>query len=275
MATYLIGDLHGCYDELRKLLDEVKFEPEQDQLYLTGDLIARGDKSLECLRFVKSLGESAQSVLGNHDLHLIATAFGIKKMKVRDRLEPLFEASDFDELIHWLRYRPLLIHHLEKNFVLVHAGISPDWDLSTAKDCAIEVEQVLRYGDYRYLLENMYDNSPERWSSDLQGIERLRYSINVFTRMRYCYRDYRLDFDCKLPPSQAPTDLIPWFNLPNPMYAQQNIVFGHWASLMDKQTPSNIYALDTGCVWGNKMTLLRWKDCRYFTQSALKNYQVF
>ncbi|EJS87782.1 diadenosine tetraphosphatase, partial [Pasteurella multocida subsp. multocida str. Anand1_buffalo] len=209
MATYLVGDLQGCYDELQRLLEKVQFDSTQDQLYLVGDLVARGDKSLECLRFVKSLGKSAKTVLGNHDLHLISTALGIKKVKVRDRVDAIFHAPDFEELIDWLRHQPLLVHNEQQNFLMTHAGISPDWDLATAKQCAHEVENVLRHGDYHNLIENMYENRPDRWHDDLQGLDRLRYSINVFTRMRFCYWDHRLDFDCKLPPESAPEELTP------------------------------------------------------------------
>lgn len=275
MATYLVGDLHGCYDELQILLDKVRFDPAQDRLYPVGDLVARGDKSLQCLRLIKSLGEAAQTVLGNHDLHLLATALGIKKVKPSDRVEALFAAPDFPELMDWLRHQPLLVHAERQNFVMVHAGISPDWDLTTAKACAAEVEQVLRHGDYRGLLTQMYDSRPDLWSPALQGIERLRYSINAFTRMRFCYRDHRLDFDCKAPVEQAPPELVPWFALNNPLYRTENIVFGHWASLVDTPTPPNIYALDTGCAWGNRMTMLRWEDKQYFTQSAVGNNNVF
>lgn len=275
MATYLVGDLQGCYDELQLLLEKVQFDPTKDQLYLVGDLVARGDKSLECLRFVKSLGQSAKTVLGNHDLHLISTALGIKRVKPRDRVDAIFNAPDFDELIDWLRHQPLLVHNEQHNFVMVHAGISPDWDLVTAKQCANEVEDVLRDGDYHYLIENMYQNHPDRWDDNLQGLDRLRYSINVFTRMRFCYWDHRLDFDCKQPPDSAPEALTPWFNLDNPLYQNTPIVFGHWASLVDTPTPANIYALDTGCVWNNRMTMLRWEDKHYFTQPALKNYTDF
>ncbi|PJG82941.1 bis(5'-nucleosyl)-tetraphosphatase (symmetrical) ApaH [Caviibacterium pharyngocola] len=272
MATYLVGDLQGCYDELQLLLDKVQFDPNQDKLYLTGDLVARGDKSLECLRLVKSLGDSAQTVLGNHDLHLISTALGIKKVKPKDRVDAIFNAPDFAELINWLRHQPLLVYNEESDFVMTHAGISPDWDLATAKACAKEVEQELQQGDYHYLISNMYDSLPDRWSPELQGLERLRYSINVFTRMRFCYLDHRLDFACKAPVDQAPPELTPWFNSDNPLFKTQNLVFGHWASLVDTPTPENIYALDTGCVWGNRMTMLRWEDRQYFSQSAVKNY---
>ncbi|TYA25358.1 bis(5'-nucleosyl)-tetraphosphatase (symmetrical) [Aggregatibacter actinomycetemcomitans] len=275
MATYLIGDLHGCYDEFQMLLERVRFDPAQDALYLTGDLLARGDNSLACLRLVKSLGNAARTVLGNHDLHFISTALGVKKIKPRDRVDAIFAAEDFFELVNWLRCQPLLIHNPAQNFVLVHAGISPDWDLTAAKVCANEVENVLRHGNYRYLVENMYAEQPDRWSPHLQGLDRLRYSINVLTRMRFCYLDHRLDFACKLSIKDAPKALAPWFALDNPLYQTGNIVFGHWASLVDETTPPNIYALDTGCVWGNRLTMLRWEDKQYFTQSAVKKSNAF
>lgn len=274
MATYLVGDLQGCFDELQLLLERVRFNPAQDKLYLVGDLVARGDKSLDCLRLVKSLGGAAQTVLGNHDLHLISTALGIKKIKPRDRVDAIFSAPDFEELIDWLRHQPLLVHNEELGFLMAHAGISPDWDLETAKACAKEVENVLQNGDFYALISQMYDNFPDRWSPDLQGMDRLRYIINVFTRMRFCYQDHRLDFACKVPPKEAPPELVPWFELNNPLYRQIPIVFGHWASLVDEKMPPNIYALDTGCVWNNRLTMLRWEDKQIFSQSAVKNYEI-
>ena len=275
MATYFVGDLHGCFDELQLLLEQVNFNPIQDKLYLVGDLVARGDKSLECLRFVKNLGSVAQTVLGNHDLHLISTALGIRKVKARDRVDDIFNAPDFEELIDWLRQQPLLVHDEAQGFLMAHAGISPDWDLATAKACAKEVEIVLQQGDFYRLISQMYENQPDRWSPDLQGIERLRYSINALTRMRFCYLDHRLDFACKVPPKEAPAELTPWFNLANPLYQQIPIIFGHWASLVDEKTPPHIYALDTGCAWNNRLTLLRWEDKKIFSQSVVKNYCDF
>ena len=269
MATYFVGDLHGCYDELQLLLARVQFEPSQDKLYLTGDLLARGEKSLECLRLVKSLGNAAQTVLGNHDLHFLATAVGIKKVKPRDNVDNIFAADDFFEIVDWLRQQPLLVHNAEQNWLLAHAGISPDWDLATAIQCAKEVEQHLQSDNYRALLENMYSEQPDRWSSDLQGFARLRYSINALTRMRFCYRDHRLDFACKSTLQEAPAELVPWFALPNPLYLQTSVIFGHWASLVDETMPAHIYALDTGCVWGNRLTMLRWEDKQLFSQPAL------
>lgn len=269
MATYIIGDLHGCFDEFQALLKQADFNPEQDELWLTGDLVARGDNSLDCLRFVKNLGERATVVLGNHDLHLLATLEGIKKIKPKDKVEPIFNAPDRAELQQWLRTRPLIAVHPKHRFVLVHAGISPDWDLETALECAKQAEQALQGDDYLTLLTQMYGNSPDRWCAGLQGIDRLRYTINACTRMRFCYTDKRLEFECKLPVKQAPAELKPWFELSNPNFTHP-IIFGHWASLIGYPTPPHIYALDTGCVWGNYLTMLRWEDQKTFTQPKLQ-----
>ncbi len=272
MATYIVGDLQGCFDELQLLLQKVDFNPQQDELWLVGDLVARGDKSLECLRFVKSLGESAKMVLGNHDLHLISTALGLKSVKKKDRVDAIFAADDFAELIDWLRHQPLLRQHPQHGFIMCHAGISPDWSLRRAKKCAVEVEAVLQHGDYRTLIKNMYGDQPDRWNRQLQGLDRLRYILNVFTRMRFCYADHRLDFACKATLAEAPSELFPWYDLDNPTYQQQPILFGHWASLVGETMPKGIYALDSGCVWGNYMTMLRWDDQQFFYQKAVKNY---
>ncbi|MCK3657048.1 diadenosine tetraphosphatase [Pasteurellaceae bacterium Macca] len=269
MATYIIGDLHGCFDEFQALLKQADFNPQQDELWLTGDLVARGENSLECLRFVKNLGERAVTLLGNHDLHLLATLQGIKKVKERDKVEAIFQAEDREALQNWLRNRPLVAQHPRHGFLLAHAGISPEWDLATAIGCAREVEGVLQSEDYGTLLSQMYDNSPNRWSAHLQGIARWRYTINAFTRMRFCDKDKGLDFDCKLPVEQAPPELKPWFELDSPLFHQQDILFGHWASLIGYPTPRHIYALDTGCVWGNYLTMLRWEDKKVFTQEKM------
>lgn len=269
MATYIIGDLHGCFDEFQALLEQVNFNSEQDELWLTGDLIARGEKSLECLRFVKNLGEKATVVLGNHDLHLLATLEGIKSVKPKDKVDAIFEASDRADLQNWLRSRPLIAFHPIHKFILVHAGISPEWDLETALLCAKEVEQTLQGDNYLSLLNAMYGNSPDHWNAELQGIDRLRYTINVCTRMRFCYANKHLEFECKLPVEQAPPELKAWFELDNPQ-CQYPILFGHWASLIGYPTPENIYALDTGCVWGNHLTLLRWEDKKFFIQPRFK-----
>lgn len=273
MATYIIGDLHGCFDEFQAILKQADFDPQTDELWLTGDLIARGDKSLECLRFVKNLGARATVVLGNHDLHLLATLEGLKPVKEKDKVGAIFSAEDRTELQNWLRNRPLIALHPEHHFVLVHAGLSPEWDLATALACAKETEAVLQSEHYVELLREMYGNSPDRWSADLSGMARWRYTINVCTRMRFCYHDKRLDFACKLPVEEAPGELKPWFECDNPMFAQQPIIFGHWASLIGYPTPPMVYALDTGCVWGNHLTMIRWEDKKIFTQERIKNNQ--
>lgn len=270
MATYIVGDLHGCFAEFQRLLAKVNFDPAQDELWLTGDLVARGEDSLACLRFVKNLGERATMVLGNHDVHLLATLQGIKSVKPKDNVQPIFDAEDREDLQNWLRNRPLLAQHPRHQFVMVHAGISPEWDLYTAKRCAAEVQAVLSGENFADFLAQMYDNTPDSWNPELQGIERWRYSLNVLTRMRFCYPDNRLDFVCKSPVEDAPNELKPWFELNNPLFDEQPIIFGHWASLMGKSTKPNIYALDTGCAWGNYLTMLRWEDKALFTQERLK-----
>lgn len=213
MSTYLIGDVHGCYDELRALLQQVDFNPEQDTLWLTGDLVARGPGSLEVLRYVKSLGDAVRLVLGNHDLHLLAVYAGISRNKPKDRLTPLLEADDADELINWLRRQPLLQVDEEKKLVMGHAGITPQWDIETAKKCAREVEAVLASDSYPLFLDAMYGDMPNNWSEDLTGLARLRFSTNALTRMRYCFPNGQLDMICKDAPESALPPLKPWFNI--------------------------------------------------------------
>ncbi|MCV9878360.1 bis(5'-nucleosyl)-tetraphosphatase (symmetrical) ApaH [Brenneria izbisi] len=269
MSTYLVGDVHGCLAELQALLAQVSFHPEQDTLWLTGDLVARGPDSLGVLRFVRSLGPAVRLVLGNHDLHLLAVYAGISRSKPKDRLAPLLEAADADELINWLRKQPILQIDDDLKLVMAHAGITPQWDLETAKICAREVESILSSDSYPLFLDTMYGDMPNHWLPELSGLPRLRFSTNVFTRMRYCFSGGQLDMLCKEPPNKAPSLLKPWFELPGKIAGEYAIAFGHWASLEGKGTPENIYALDTGCCWGGKLTMLRWEDKRYFTQKSL------
>lgn len=268
MSTYLIGDVHGCYDELRALLQQVDFNPEQDTLWLTGDLVARGPGSLDVLRFVKSLGDAVRLVLGNHDLHLLAVYAGISRNKPKDRLTPLLEADDADELINWLRRQPLLQVDEEKKLVMGHAGITPQWDIETAKKCAREVEAVLASDSYPLFLDAMYGDMPNNWSEDLTGLARLRFSTNALTRMRYCFPNGQLDMICKDAPESALPPLKPWFTIEGPVAQDYTIVFGHWASLEGKGTPEGIIGLDTGCCWGGTLTLLHWEDQRYVVQHS-------
>ncbi|MGL9774071.1 MAG: bis(5'-nucleosyl)-tetraphosphatase (symmetrical) ApaH [Sodalis sp. (in: enterobacteria)] len=260
MSTYLIGDIHGCYDELKIILAHVRFDPAVDMLWLTGDLVGRGPGSLEVLRLVRSLGDSVRLVLGNHDLHLLAVYAGISRNKPKDRITPLLEAPDADELINWLRRQPVLQVDEEKKLVMAHAGITPQWDLATARQCAREVEAAVKSDSYPLFLDAMYGDMPNNWSPELSGLARLRFSTNVFTRMRYCFPNGQLEMNCKDTPEKAPAPLRPWFALPGPVSERYSIVFGHWASLMGQGTPAHIYGLDTGCCWGGELTLLRWKD---------------
>ncbi|MBT0724237.1 bis(5'-nucleosyl)-tetraphosphatase (symmetrical) [Rosenbergiella sp. S61] len=268
MSTYLIGDIHGCYQELCQLLDQVAFDPAQDQLWLTGDLVARGPDSLKVLRKVKSLGDSARIVLGNHDLHLLAVYAGVSKNKSKDRLQPLLDAEDCDELINWLRRQPLLQIDQQKQLIMAHAGITPQWDLETAQRCASDIEAVLASDSYPLLLDAMYGDMPNNWSENLTGLARLRFSTNALTRMRYCFPGGQLDMICKEKPEEATPPLQPWFDIPRQLPEAFTVVFGHWASLEGKGTPSNVIGLDTGCCWGGALTLLHWEDGRYFHQPS-------
>ncbi|OSM98421.1 bis(5'-nucleosyl)-tetraphosphatase (symmetrical) ApaH [Lonsdalea populi] len=268
MATYLVGDVHGCFVELEALLAQVSFDPARDTLWLTGDLVARGPDSLQVLRFVSSLGSSVRIVLGNHDLHLLAVYAGISRPKPKDRLETLLAAPDIDDLINWLRRQPVLQVDEALKLTMAHAGITPQWDLDTALMCAREVESILSSDSYPLFLDAMYGDMPNNWLPELSGLPRLRFSTNVFTRMRYCFSGGQLDMMCKTPPAQAPSMLKPWFNLPGPVPSEYAIAFGHWASLEGKGTPEGIYALDTGCCWGGTLTLLHWETQRYYRQPS-------
>lgn len=255
MAVYAIGDVQGCFDELQALLEQIHFEPAHDTLWFCGDLVNRGSKSLETLRFVHSLGERAITVLGNHDLHLIATASGIRPCKGKDTLDAVLAAPDCGELVDWLRHRPLLHHDSDSGYTLVHAGLPPQWGLELAQACAHEVEAVLRGPDYRDFLANMYGNKPDHWDEALTGHDRTRFMINCFTRLRYCAPDGRLDLVSKGPPGTQTDGYLPWFELPQRNSRDMRIVFGHWSTLGKRDDPG-IYPLDHGCLWGGELTAL-------------------
>lgn len=253
MSVYAISDVQGCFDALRALLDKLRFDPNQDTLWFAGDLVNRGPQSLETLRFVKSLGDSAITVLGNHDLHLLAVDAGIKK-KDTD-LKDILDAPDRRELIDWLRRQPLLHHDPSLGYTLVHAGVSPQWDLATAQTCAHELEAVLRGEKYREFLRVMYGDRPRKWRWWLSGERRLRYICNCFTRIRYCTRDGKLALQEKGAPGTQPQRYVPWFDVPKRASKDLRLVFGHWSTLGAFHAPG-IYALDTGCVWGGALTAL-------------------
>lgn len=258
MADYAIGDVHACLDPLRALLARLAFDPARDRLWLTGDLVGRGPQAAETLRFIRGLGAAAQSVLGNHDIHCLAVARGHGRLRRNDRLEPLLEAPDADELLEWLRQRPLLVHRPAPAFTLVHAGIPPQWDLAMARRCAAEAEAHLQGDDPDALLANLYGNEPAGWSEDLSGWPRLRFIINAFTRMRFCHADGRLDFSENGPPEDAPDGLYPWYAAPDRRLhaADTSVISGHWSRLGCRQGPGYV-ALDSGCLWGGQLTAVR------------------
>ena len=254
MAIYAIGDLQGCYDSLLRLLEKLNFDKEKDTLWFAGDLINRGPDSLSTLRFVKSLGESAITVLGNHDLHLLAIAYDIKTTRSPD-LQRILDADDKDELLLWLSHRPLLHHDKNLNYTIAHAGIYPLWTLQQAQEHAIELEHELKNNLHNFL-HNMYGNKPEKWDNSLTGFDRLRFICNSFTRMRFCHQDGSLDFSSNGAPGSVPEGATPWFDVANRKTKQERLLFGHWSTL-GKVSKENIYALDTGCVWGGELTALR------------------
>tara|TARA_R110002167_G_C12658108_1_gene649680 strand:+ start:177 stop:992 length:816 start_codon:yes stop_codon:yes gene_type:complete len=264
MATYAVGDLQGCLNELKALLSQVNFSAD-DQLWLTGDLVNRGPESLASLRFVKDLGEQAKVVLGNHDLHLLAVACDKRKAGRKDTFDAILNAPDRDELMHWLRHLPLLHHDTAKGYVMVHAGIPPIWSLNKAIACAREVETVLRSPLAREFFSHMYGNEPNRWKDSLEGWERYRMITNYFTRMRFCNAKGKLELDTKTGQQNPPKGYAPWFSFKDRLISHHRLLFGHWASLEGRSDTPNIYPLDTGCVWGGSLTALRLEDQRYFS----------
>lgn len=257
MAVFAIGDVQGCEAALRELLERIRFNPDEDRLWFAGDLVNRGPHSLEVLRFVRGLGESAISVLGNHDLHLLATAAGIRPPC--EDLRPVLEAEDGPDLLDWLRRRPLLHHDEDLGYVIVHAGLHPQWTLDCAIGYAREVEEILAGDHYAELLASMYGNRPAHWSEKATESERRRLIINIFTRMRYLAADGSLDFRHNGPPGSQPDGLLPWFEAPGRRNREEYILFGHWSTLGRVEAPG-IYPLDSGCVWGGKLTALRLDD---------------
>lgn len=253
MATYAIGDVQGCYHAFQSLLERVAFNPDQDRLWLVGDLINRGSGSLEVLRWCYQHQHNIQTVLGNHDLHAIAVAHGIRKPHRSDTLQTILNASDRDNLLTWLRHQPLMVAN--DDYVMVHAGLLPQWSVIEALSYAKEVEAVLQGEVYIDFLAHMYGNVPDRWHDDLEGYDRLRVITNVMTRMRVCKPVGALDFDFKGELADVPDGLVPWFDMPRRAPSNQAIIFGHWSAL-GLQQRENLYALDTGCLWGGKLTAM-------------------
>jgi bis(5'-nucleosyl)-tetraphosphatase (symmetrical) len=245
MATYAIGDVQGCFEALQRLLDRLGFDEQRDRLWFVGDLVNRGPDSLATLRFVQALGDTATVVLGNHDLHLLAVAEGLEKLRRDDTLEEVLSAPDREPLLEWLRHLPLM--HFEDDYAMVHAGLLPDWSVSRALELAAEVEAVLQASSYRSFLARMYGNHPGRWSEGLAGFDRLRVIVNAMTRLRVCTFDGTMEFTYKGKPKRLPPGYIPWFDVPSRRSRDTPIIFGHWSALGPLSLP-NLFSLDTGCL---------------------------
>jgi len=270
MATYAIGDIQGCYEPFIRLLDIIQFHPEQDTLWITGDLVNRGPASLQVLRYLYQLGDRHQIVLGNHDLHLLAVAVGARTPHKDDTLDDILNAPDKISLLDWLRYRPLLVQHASLPYVMTHAGIPPFWTVARAKELAGEVEAVLQSANWRGFFPHMYGNQPNLWQDSLQGSERLRCIVNYFTRMRLCDAEGRLNLTNKGTVQNTDSSCMPWFDVRPRLNADIHIIFGHWAALNGKTDDPNLHALDTGCVWGNRLSAMRLEDGERFGTSCLK-----
>lgn len=254
MALYAIGDVQGCYKSLLALLKRIRFNANSDRLWFVGDLVNRGPDSLGVLRFIKALDGDANVVLGNHDLNLLALAVGARKPSHQDTLQSILDAEDCQELLSWLRARPLLLEDKSLGMSMVHAAWIPDWTLDKATALAHEVEIVLRSDEYVTFLHRMYGDTPDLWSESLRGWDRLRFITNVFTRMRYCDQQGRIDLTYAGPPGTQPATLKPWYEWPNKRTIP--VVFGHWSSLGAKQI-GDVVCVDSGCVWGGRLTAVR------------------
>lgn len=252
MSTYVIGDIHGCYEALNRLLEKISFDPASDSLWFVGDLINRGPASLACLRFIKSLGENAVVTLGNHDLHCLGVYYKVRKPGAKDTLFDIFDASDANELIHWLRQRPLLHHDESLNTVMVHAGIPPMWSLKTAKKQAKKLQRLLSSDDIGDSLPALFGNRPEHWRDADTPRRRRRFAANALTRMRYCWSDGSLDYSFNVQPAARPQGLTAWYNTPQRVPIKETIVFGHWAA-HPAMAPPGIVPLDRGCVYGGSL----------------------
>jgi bis(5'-nucleosyl)-tetraphosphatase (symmetrical) len=257
MATYAIGDVQGCYDELCELLDLVRFDPAADRLLFVGDIVNRGPRSLEALRLVRSLDRNAAVVLGNHDFHLVTVAEGVNRLHRGDTLAPILEAPDRDELVAWLRTRPLVV--AEAGVLLVHAGLLPSWTPELALALSCEVQQALAGTDRHAFLSVLYGDEPRRWSPLLAGWDRLRVVVNACTRMRFCTADDGMEFAEKRGPAHAPPGYRPWFRHPDRRSATVPVVCGHWSTL-DLVLLPNLLMLDSGCLWGGTLTGVRLED---------------
>jgi bis(5'-nucleosyl)-tetraphosphatase (symmetrical) len=264
MPIYAVGDLQGCFDELQQLLGLLHFDPRQDRLVFCGDLVNRGPKSLEVLRFVRSLGPAAVTVLGNHDLHLLAVAHGGRPGK-RDTLTEILAASDCDELLDWLIEQPLAWQDPDTGTLVIHAGLPPQWNAGQTLALAREAAAVISGTEGRRFFSRMYGDHPDQWDEKLRGTDRTRFVVNCLTRLRYCTAEGRLDLRPKGAPGSQPATLMPWFTVPGRASRGTPLVFGHWSTLGRVAWPEEqVFGLDTGCVWGGRLTACRLGDGQLF-----------
>lgn len=266
MSTYVIGDVQGCFIELQNLLQLIQFDPQHDKLWFTGDLVNRGPDSLNVLRFIQQLQQQAVVVLGNHDLHLLAVLSGKQALKATDTFMDVLDAPDATELALWLRQQPLLHHDVELGYTMIHAGLAPQWDLATAQQCAAEVSAALQNEEYAEFFLHMYGDEPKRWDADLSGWERLRFITNCLTRIRFC--DLAGNLDLKSKGNICPLGYIPWFNVPDRRSKDLHICFGHWAAWNGLEVAPNTFNLDSGCVWGGKLTAMCLENKAFFSVSC-------
>ncbi len=259
MATYAIGDVQGCYDELKTLLTQIKFNSDRDQLWFCGDLVNRGPKSLETLRFIRSLEDNAISVLGNHDLHLLATAYDHRKPGKKDTFDSILQAADAPDLLEWLRRQPLAFHDKDKNITMLHAGIHPDWSIIKTLQLANEIEKLLQSDNHINFYKHMYGDKPSVWHDDLSGWSRYRFITNILTRLRYCDEQGKPALNAKGPPGSQAKYLLPWYDIPDRQSKNDDIIFGHWSTLPHAGISSinNTYAIDSGCLWGGLLTAMK------------------
>ena len=258
MALYCVGDIQGCDDAFERLLATIGFSPSRDTLYVLGDLVNRGPDSAAVLRRCITLGDSVRPLLGNHDLHLLAAAYGTRRPSRRDTLQDILLAPDRDEMLEWLRHQPLArrVHHGGGDLLMVHAGVLPQWTAEETLAYAGEVEAVLQSREFAGFLQQMYGNSPDLWSPELQGTDRLRVIVNALTRMRFCSPEGRMDFESTESASEAPPGLVPWFDAPGRRTQNTLIAFGHWSTL-GWLNRADVLGLDTGCVWGGCLSAVR------------------
>ncbi len=275
MSTYAIGDVQGCFKELILLLDKINFDETNDHLWFVGDLVNRGPASLEVLNFVINLGESAITVLGNHDLHLVAIAEGLAKQKKIDTLDTILSSPDKQKLLAWLRQQPLMHHDNELNLSMIHAGLPPQWEIHQALELASEVTQILTSDDYLSFLKSMYGNTPNAWDENLVGHDRLRFIVNCFTRMRYLNNKNELNFSEKGAPGTQADHLFPWFTIKDRKSKNDRIIFGHWSTVLlgniHDFTSYNVYPIDTGCLWDGELTAMRLEDKKLFGVPSLQD----